>query len=172
MWMASTEIRISSCNYNYVDRVRLTSERSVRGRRAFHTGESGIAMTQATSPDSDAARGERMRYRIDRLLSDPWRFLPSYSERYAVLLEHAKTLTPLQAYAMPELLGRDSSRDFPDMPPTAELQFPEVNKVDAKSQVGWYYFAGHCEGVDGKRYGVLCMLFRNALMPPVMAEHF
>jgi len=129
-------------------------------------------MAQAISPDSDAARGERMRYRIDRLLGDPWRFLPSYSERYAALFEHAKALTPLQAYAMTELLGRDSSRYFPDMPPTAELRFPEVNKVDATSQVGWYYFAGHCEGIDGKRYGVLCMLFRNALMPPVMAEHF
>lgn len=128
----------------------------------------------AKSPnaDSDAARGERMRYRLETLLGDPWTFLPSYAERYGALLQHAGTLTPHQAYAMTELFGRDSSRYFPDMPQTAELQFPKVNAVDAQSQVGWYYFAGHCEGADGKRYGVLCMLFRNALMPPVMAEHF
>ena len=43
---------------------------------------------------------------------------------------------------------------------------------DAQAQVGWYYFAGHCQGSDGKKYGVLFMLYRNALMPPVMAEHF
>ena len=127
---------------------------------------------KSPNPDSDAARGERMRYRIETLLGDPWTFLPSYAERYGALLEHAEALTPHQAYAMTELFGRDSSRYFPDMPQTAELQFPKVNAVDAQSQVGWYYFAGHCEGADGKRYGVLCMLFRNALMPPVMAQHF
>ena len=122
--------------------------------------------------DSNAARGERIRYRIDTLLANPWSFLPSYADRYTMLRKHADALTPHQAYAMTELLGRDSSHYYPDMPQTAELQFPKVNAVDAQSQVGWYYFAGHCEATDGKHYGVLCMLFRNALMPPVMAQHF
>jgi len=126
----------------------------------------------ATDSDSDAARGERMRYRIDAMLAEPWSFLPSYADRYALMRKHAEALTPHQAYAMTGLLGRDSSHFYPDMPQTAELQFPKVNAVDAQSQVGWYYFAGHVEATDGTRYGILFMLFRNALMPPVMAQHF
>jgi len=123
-------------------------------------------------PNSDAAFAERMRYRLTTLLGNPYPFLPSYKDRYETILKYCQTLTPQQAYAMTMLLGGDSSHYYPDMPNTGELQFPAVNAWQATAQEGWYYFAGHCTGKDGKTYGVLFMLFGNSLLPPPMAALF
>jgi predicted secreted hydrolase len=120
--------------------------------------------------NSDAEFGARMRHRLAEMLANPWTFLPSYKDRYEALMRHAATLTPHQSYAMTMLLGKDSTRGYPDMPNTAALQFPRVNRVDAESQFGWYYFAGVATGMDGREYGVLCMYFRYSLLPPPMAR--
>lgn len=122
--------------------------------------------------NSDSAFAERMRYRLQDMIDNPYSFLPSYTGRYETLLPYAQSLTPQQAYAMTMLLGRDSSRLYPDLPVTAELQFPFVNKVDVTAQSGWYYFAGTCFGKDGVEYGILCMLFNSALLPPPVAQKF
>jgi hypothetical protein len=126
----------------------------------------------ATDPNSDAAFAERMRYRLTTLLQNPYTFLPSYQDRYQTLLKYCATLTPQQAYAMTMLLGGDSSRYYPDMPNTGELVFPDVNAWQTTAQEGWYYFAGHCVGKDGKTYGVLFMPFGNSLLPPAIAALF
>lgn len=126
--------------------------------------------SETTERGSDAAFGARMRARIDEMLRNPCSFLPSYEVRYKKLLEHAKSLTPHQAYAMTLLLGKDSARGYPDMPCTAELEFPRVNAIDLTAQFGWYYFAGTCQGEDGVEYGVLCMLFQYSLLPPSLAR--
>lgn len=125
-----------------------------------------------TDHNSDAAFGERMRYRLQDMIDNPYSFLPSYEKRYETLLANAQSLTPHQAYAMTALLGQDSTRLYLDMPLTSELQFPRVNAVDVTAQSGWYYFAGTCFGEDGVEYGVLCMLFHYSLLPPPIARKF
>src|SRR2546421_4975895 len=122
--------------------------------------------------NSEAAFGARMRYRLRDMIDNPYSLLPSYEKRYETLLAYAQSLTPHQAYAMTMLLGQDSARLYPDMPETAELQFPRVNAVDVTAQSGWYYFAGTCFGEDDVEYGVLCMLFHYSLLPPPIAKKF
>jgi predicted secreted hydrolase len=117
--------------------------------------------------------GERLKYRLNDMLTNPYSFLPSYAKRYDTLIRYATdTLTAHQAYAMTFLLGADAARHYRDMPCTGELQFPKVNAVDLGAQVGWYYLTGSCIGEDGKEYGILCMFFRYTLLPPPIAEHF
>jgi predicted secreted hydrolase len=123
----------------------------------------------AIDPNSDAAFGERMQYRLNALLANPYPFLPPYNTRYQTLLQYSSSLTPQQAYAMSMLLGGDCTHYYPEMPNTAELQFPKVNAWQPTAQTGWYYYAGHCTGKDGKTYGVLFMTFGNALLPPLIA---
>jgi len=129
-----------------------------------------VPAVQLADPGTDAAYGARMRHRLADMLANTWSFLPDYEERYNVLLAHAQSLTPHQAYAMTMLLGLDSSRGYPDMPNTAQLEFPRVNAADLTAQVGWYYFAGTAFAEDGRQFGVLCMYFRSALLPPAMAH--
>lgn len=136
------------------------------------TKEAFIRNMIESEKNSDAAYGARMRYRLQDMLDNPYSFLPSYKERYQTLAGYAESLTPHQAYAMTMLLGRDSTRLYPDMPVTAELQFPAVNKVDTIAQCGWYYFAGTCFGEDGVEYGILCMLFNASLLPQPLAQKF
>ena len=123
-------------------------------------------------PGSPAAYGKRMQYWLRDLIANPYTFLPDHSELYKTLLEHAEALTPLQALAMSMLLGGDGTRGYPDMPDTAELEFPGVNAFQATSQYGWYYYAGTLTGADGVDYGVLCMFYNNALLPTGLAHHF
>jgi len=130
----------------------------------------GVPDIHVADPGTDAAYGARMRHRLRDMLDNPWSFLPSYEKRYEALLEHAESLTPQQAYAMTMLLGADSSRGYPDMPNTAGLEFPRVNAVELSAQIGWYYFAGTAFAEDGRQYGVMCMYFRSALLPPAMAH--
>jgi predicted secreted hydrolase len=134
--------------------------------------DAGPEANGGASKDSDAARGERMRARLRELLASPYSFLPSYAARYETLLHYAQALIPQQAYAMCMLLGRDNASGYPDMPDTASLRFPAVHEVDLSTQVGWYYLNGLCTAEDGTEYGVLCMLFRYALLPPAAAAPF
>jgi hypothetical protein len=136
------------------------------------TKEALVDLKTKTDLNSDAAFGERMRYRLQDMIDNPYTFLPSYQTRYETLIANAQSLTPHQAYAMTMLLGQDSARLYADMPETAELEFPRVNAVDVTAQAGWYYFAGTCFGEDGVEYGVLCMFFHYALLPPPLIQKF
>lgn len=122
--------------------------------------------------NSPAAFGERMTYRLHELIDNPYSFVPSYAERYRMLLQHSSSLTPHQAYAMTMLLGPDSARGYAKIPNSFALTFPEAHRVDLTEQVGWYYFAGTVHGKNGIDYGVLLMMFQFTLLPPPIAEHF
>jgi hypothetical protein len=128
----------------------------------------------AVSPTPTASTfADRLRYRLQDMLANPYSFLPSYQQRYETMLQYiTDTLTPHQAYAMTFLMGGDVARLYQDMPSTAQLQFPHVNAMDLTAQTGWYYFAGTCTAEDGKEYGILCMFFRYMLLPPPIARHF
>src|SRR5581483_3286626 len=126
----------------------------------------------STDKNSPAAYGERMSYRIRQLIDDPYSFVPSYADRYRLLLQHCSSLTPHQAYAMTMLLGPDSARGYANIPNSFALTFPEAHRVDLSEQMGWYYFAGTVHGKNGVDYGVLLMMFQFTLLPPPIAEHF
>jgi len=130
------------------------------------TGVTGIA------PNSPKAFGARMQDRLNTLLAKPYQFLPSYADRYTAMLEYAQKLSPQQAYAMTMLFGKDVAAYYPDMPNTADLRFPTVDGWQPQAQMGWYYYAGHCTGKDGKMYGVLFMIFGYSLVPPKTMEKF
>lgn len=123
-------------------------------------------------PNSPEAFGARMRDRLNTLLGNPYKFLPSYQERYTAMLKYCDKLTPQQAYAMTILFGKDVAAYYPDMANTADLRFPEVDGWDPTAQTGWYYYAGHCKGKDGKIYGVMFMMFGYALVPRNTMEKF
>ena len=126
------------------------------------TGVTGIA------PNSPKAFGARMQDRLNTLLAKPYQFLPSYADRYTAMLEYAQKLSPQQAYAMTMLFGKDVAAYYPDMPNTADLRFPTVDGWQPQAQMGWYYYAGHCTGKDGKMYGVLFMTFGYSPLPPAL----
>lgn len=126
----------------------------------------------AGEKNSNAAFGERMRYRLRHLLDHPYSFNPKQRRRYELLSEHAASLSPHQAYAMSALLGGDSSKGYKRIPAKAGLTFPRDNGEDLQTQVGWYFFVGSCTGSNGKEYGVELMIWRYALLPVPAACHF
>lgn len=122
--------------------------------------------------NSNQAFGERMATRLRALVDDPQTFMPSYADRYLGFLEHVESLSPHQVYAMSNLLGPDNAKDFPPLPVEAGFQFPQRHAVDLDRQVGWYFVVGSCYGTNGKEYGVELMFFRNAILPPAIAEQY
>ena len=131
-------------------------------------------LARLTSPaNSNRAFGERMQYRLQRMLRYPDSFTPSYKRRYQTLLRHADSLSPHQAYAMTAtLLGPDSSKGYEPLPQQANLRFPEAHAEELRKQVGWYFVVGSCTGRNGKEYGVELMFFRYALLPRPAARRF
>lgn len=122
--------------------------------------------------NGNQAFGERMKSRLQALIDDPETFTPSYADRYAEFLEHADSLNPHQVYAISNLLGPDNAKNFPELPSNTDFTFPERHAVDLDRQVGWYFVVGSCTGTNGKEYGVELMFFRNAILPPDIAEQY
>ncbi len=131
-----------------------------------------ILETLASEKNSNAAHGERMKTRIQALIDDPETFTPSYADRYAEFVESIGPMSPHEAYGLSNLLGPDNAKDFPPLPPKADFSFPESHVVDLPMQVGWYFVVGSCTGSNGKEYGVEMMFFRNAILPPAIAEQY
>ena len=123
-----------------------------------------------SAKNSDAAYGERFTTYLTGLLANPDTFTADYTKSYAVLLDYTKAMSPHQAYAMRNLLGKDASRGYQPVPAEADLVFPASNAIALQSQVGWYFFVGSATGANGKEYGVEMMFFRNALLPPDVAK--
>jgi len=55
------------------------------------------------------------------------------------------------------------------MPKAADLQFPRDHLPQLRTSVGWHFFVGSCWDEAGSEYGVECMFFRVALLPPGLA---
>jgi len=122
--------------------------------------------------NSAAAFAQRSRFHLADVLANPDLFTPSYEERYQALMHFAKTQSAHQAYVMFDFLGADRSRGYRPVVAPANLQFPSDNAVDTESQFGWYYVVGNATGDNGKRYGILLMLYRRSLLSPPVAQHF
>jgi predicted secreted hydrolase len=122
--------------------------------------------------NSNKAFGERMQYRLRDLLNHPDSFTTSYSKRYEMLIEHSRSLSPHQAYAMSDLLGLDSSRGYQEIPEKADIQFPRDHPPQFRYQVGWHFIVGSCNGRNDKEYGVEVVFWQYALLPPPIAKHF
>jgi len=122
--------------------------------------------------NSAAAFGERTRFRLADLLAHPDSLTPPYNALYGTMASYAGAQSPHQAYVLLDFLGQDRSRGYRPLPDAANLTFPADNAVDPESQFGWYYVVGNARGDNGKRYGVLLMLYRVSLLSPSVAAHF
>ena len=131
-----------------------------------------ISQQLASAKNSNAAYGERMAARLHALIDEPETFTPSYADRYEAFLSSVGSLSPHQVYALSNLIGPDGAREFPPLPPKADFAFPKSHAVDLPRQVGWYFVVGSCMGSNGKEYGVEMMFFRNAILPPPLAEKY
>lgn len=124
----------------------------------------------ADAKNSSEAFGARMNTYFDWLLQRPQSHNPSYKKRYAGLQKYCQSLTPHQAYIFStKFLGRDSMQGYDAMPKVARLEFPKDHLPKPKTQVGWHFFVGSAWDEHGKEYGVECMFFRVALLPPELA---
>lgn len=123
-------------------------------------------MTAAVSYES------MMQARLAELLAHPESFTPSYRKRYEFLRSHCKGLTAHATYAMTQVLGRDASRGFTELPEVPNLGFPEAHVPDLGYQMGWHFIVGTAVATDGTRYGVQFMPFSSAILPGPLRESF
>lgn len=123
------------------------------------------------SKNSPQAFGDRMAAHLDWLLEYPERFQPDYRKRYETLKERTKRLTPHQAYIMSsEFLGGDSAQGYDPLPSKVDLKFPRDHAPQLHTQVGWHFIVGSAWDDHGQEYGIECMFFRYALLPPELAK--
>lgn len=121
--------------------------------------------------NSNQAHGVRMGTYFDWLLQRPQSHTPSYTKRYNSLKKYCETLSPHQAYVfVSKFLGRDATQGFDAMPKVANLDFMRDHSPKPNTQVGWHFFVGSAWDEKGKEYGVECMFFRVALLPPELAK--
>lgn len=122
--------------------------------------------------NSGTAFGERTRFRLGEMLEHPDSLTPDYAELYGTLAHYSKSQSAHQAYLTADLMGDDKSRGYRPIPSPAGLTFPHDYAIDTEAGIGWYYIIGNATGDNGKRYGILLMLFRSALLSPPVATHF
>lgn len=130
-------------------------------------------LTKLADPkNSNQAFGQRQRYRLRKLLDHPEPFGGDNRRRYEFLIRHYEALSPHQAYAMCAVMGGDTVIGYKEMPERANFQFPRDYQADLDTEVGWYFLIGSARGRNGKEYGLEIMLFRYALLPPLVARRF
>lgn len=120
--------------------------------------------------NSSAAFASRMRAYLSWLLAHPQSHNPNYAPRYKKLKDGCAQLTAHQAYIIAsKFLGLNLSQGFEPLPEVADLQFPRDHLPQLRTSVGWHFFVGSCWDEAGIEYGVECMFFRVALLPPRVA---
>lgn len=125
----------------------------------------------AAHQNSPQAFGARTAAHVDWLLTQNESFHPDYRRRYEILKAHSKRLTPHQAYVISsDLLGADSAQGYDPVPATVELEFPRDHAPQLRTQVGWHFIVGSAWDDHGQEYGIECMFFRYALLPPELAK--
>ncbi len=115
----------------------------------------------ATKATYDSA----LRARLRELLANPDSFTPSYRDRYQFMAEHCDGLTAHSTYAMTQILGRDASRGFTEVPEVPKLSFPQAHVPDLSYQMGWHFIVGSARAKDGTVYGVQFMPFSASILP-------
>lgn len=131
-----------------------------------------IKAALADYKNSSAAAGERMRRFLNYLINHPLAHVPDRSPQWKALLSYCESLTPLQTYAMRNLLGREANQGYLPMPDEVHLKFPRDHEVKLTAQTGWHFLVGSCWDSAGVEYGVEFMLFGDALFPPKIATEF
>lgn len=126
----------------------------------------------ADAKNSSAAAGGRMRKFLESLVSHPLAHVPDHSPQWKALIPYCESLTPLQTYAMRNLLGKEANQGYLPMPDEVHLEFPRDHEVKLTAQTGWHFLVGSCWDEDGTEYGIEFMLFGDALFPPKLAEEF
>ncbi|MBS1837956.1 MAG: hypothetical protein JST64_09685, partial [Actinobacteria bacterium] len=134
----------------------------------------GTLRTLNSDRSSTTATGARMRRYLQHLLANPISHVPDRSELWQAMLAHCDRLTPLQAYAMRNLMGTASNpaggTGYEPMPPEVHLEFPRDDRVDMGAQCGWHFLVGSLWDADGNEYGLEFMLFEQAMYPPAFAK--
>lgn len=135
------------------------------------TGFDDALIQRLASPEnSPAAFGERMRRRLDGMLTNPDSCTPDYSPRYNIMKQYETVLSPHQAYAQNMILGPTSSRDYQPLPKQKTFIFPLDDRPQFEYQVGWHFFVGSVFDGKGQEYGVQLMFWRYSLLPPPLAR--
>ena len=117
--------------------------------------------------------GSRTRTYLNWLIEHPQSHNPDYTQRYQKLKSYCVALNSHQSYVIiSKFLGLNDSQGFEPMPAAADLQFPRDWLPQLKTKVGWHFFVGSCWDNTGAEYGVECMFFRYALLPPTLATQF
>ncbi len=131
-----------------------------------------LIKTLGSEKNSNESFGTRMQYLFNERLNNPDSFTPSYKKVYKTLIEHSRSLTPHQAYAISYFSGMDSSKGYKSIPASADFKLPDDDAPQFDYQLGWHFIVGSCLGSNGKEYGVQFMFWQYSLLPPEIAEHF
>ena len=115
--------------------------------------------------------GKNTKTFIDDILQNPDSCSPNNSERLALLKSHSDKLNPHQAYAMRNLLGKETSRGYKNTPTAIDFKFPTDDTPDNDFQVGWHFFVGSAYSESGEEFGVQMMFWQYAMLPPAMAKN-
>ena len=121
---------------------------------------------------TDPDYGKLMGARLDDLIEHPDTFTPDYADRYRFLREHCGNLSAHGAYAMNQLLGRDASRGYTELPKVPDLQFPAAHVPDLGYQMGWHFIVGTARATDGREFGVQFMPFTASILPAALRDSF
>lgn len=123
--------------------------------------------SRRNSPEQTAAR---MRRFLHEVIDHPVSRMVDRSELWRAMLEHCDSLTPMQAYAMRDLMGAASNDGYATIPDDVRIDLPHDDRVDLGAQVGWHFLVGSIWDADGAEYGIEFMLFERALYPPAFAQ--
>lgn len=114
--------------------------------------------------------GQNTKLFIDDILNNPDSCSPDNSERLALLKSYSDKLNPHQAYALRNLLGKDTSRGYKQTPTAIDFKFPADDTPDNNFQVGWHFFVGSAYSESGEEFGVQMMFWQYAMLPPALAQ--
>lgn len=130
------------------------------------------SLVKILSPkNTNQAFGTRMNAYLDWLIQRPQSHNPTYKKRYNILKKYCNSLSPQQTYIfVSKFLGRNATQGFDLMPTKADLEFMRDHLPQPNTQVGWHFFVGSAWDEKGKEYGIECMFFRVALLPPELAK--
>ena len=132
----------------------------------------GVLTTLMSRRNSPAETGARLRRYLQHLIEHPVSRVADRRELWRSMLEHCDELTPLQAYAMRQLMGAASNAGYPSMPDQVDLEFPRDHRVQTDAQCGWHFLVGSLWDEDGNEYGIESMMFGFAMYPEPIAKEY
>ncbi len=132
----------------------------------------GVLTTLRSHRNSPAETGARLRRYLHHLLEHPVSRVVDRSDLWRAMLQHSGEVTPLQAYAMRQLMGPSSNAGYPSLPDQVHLEFPRDHRVQPDAQCGWHFLVGSLWDEDGNEYGIESMMFGFAMYPESIAKEF